>query len=112
KNEFVGHIGGDDFIVICDYHEGEEYCKAVLKAFSEQIHSLYSDSDIKQGYIVSKNRTGVTENFPIATLSIAGISNKETSYSNIDDFSKDIAQIKKQCKREQGDCFVVKHGGG
>jgi len=107
KNEFIGHIGGDDFIVICDYHEGEDYCEYVINEFSSQVLSLYRDEDIKNGYIVSKNRNGVTETFPIASLSIAGISNKVHSYRNIADFSKEIGQIKKKCKKHLGNYFEI-----
>jgi diguanylate cyclase (GGDEF)-like protein len=107
KNEFLGHIGGDDFIVICDYHEGEEFCKAVIDEFSQKVLSLYHESDVNNGYIISKNRHGVTENFPIASLSIAGISNKTNTYHSIDDFSNDIAQMKKKCKRQQGNYFEI-----
>ncbi len=107
RNEFIGHIGGDDFIVICDYQEGEEYCKAVLNQFALRVASLYCDKDVKNGYIVSKNRHGVTENFPIASLSIAGISNKANTYHSIDDFTKDISQLKKKCKQHMGNYFEV-----
>jgi diguanylate cyclase (GGDEF)-like protein len=107
KNEFLGHIGGDDFIVICDYHEGEEFCKAVIDEFSQKVLSLYHESDVNNGYIISKNRHGVTENFPIASLSIAGISNKTNTYHSIDDFSNDIAQMKKKCKKQQGNYFEI-----
>lgn len=107
NNEFIGHIGGDDFIVISDYHEGEYYCKSVIDKFSLQVTSLYRDEDIRNGYIVSKNRNGVTENFPIASLSIAGISNKITQFKSIDIFSKYIAQIKKNCKKHPGNYFEI-----
>jgi diguanylate cyclase (GGDEF)-like protein len=107
KNEFIGHIGGDDFIAICDYHEGEEYCRAVIDEFSQKIPSLYREEDATNGYIISKNRHGVTESFPLASLSIAGISNRIRKYHNIDDFSNDIAQIKKNCKKHQGNYFEI-----
>ncbi|MDR0454264.1 MAG: GGDEF domain-containing protein [Deferribacteraceae bacterium] len=107
KNEFVGHIGGDDFIVICDYHEGEKYCIPVIEKFDSKIASLYREEDINNGFIISKNRHGVTENFPIASLSVAGISNKTTAYNSIDDFSKDIAQLKKKAKKQKGNYFEI-----
>ena len=107
RDEFIGHIGGDDFIVICDYQEGEVYCKSVIDEFAFQVLSLYRDEDVKNGYIVSKNRNGVTENFPIASLSVAGISNREIVYQRIDDFSKDIAQLKKKCKQQLGNYFEI-----
>ena len=106
-DEFIGHIGGDDFIVICDYHEGEDFCKSVIDNFSAKVTSLYRDEDLQNGYIVSKNRHGVTENFPIASLSVAGISNKTHSYQSVDDFSKDIAALKKKCKKQQGNYFEI-----
>jgi EAL domain-containing protein (putative c-di-GMP-specific phosphodiesterase class I)/GGDEF domain-containing protein len=107
KNEFVGHIGGDDFIVIGDYHEGEAYCRTVIDSFVRKVPSLYRREDVENGYIVSKNRHGVTENFPIASLSIAGISNKTNKYLSIEDFSNDIAKLKKKCKRQTGNYFEV-----
>ena len=107
NNEFIGHIGGDDFIVICDYHEGDNYCKAILEQFSKRVTALYRDEDVKNGFIVSKNRHGVTENFPLASLSIAGISNKVKIYQSIDDFSNDIALLKKKCKRQPGNYFEI-----
>jgi diguanylate cyclase (GGDEF)-like protein len=107
NNEFIGHIGGDDFIVICDYHEGEKYCKSVLEQFSAKVTALYRDEDVKNGFIISKNRHGVTENFPLASLSIAGISNKSNTYHNIDNFSNDIAHLKKKCKKQPGNYFEI-----
>jgi len=107
NGEFVGHIGGDDFIVICDYHEGEKFCQAVIDEFSSKVKSLYREEDVKNGYIMSKNRNGVPENFPIASLSIAGVSNRNKSYKNTDDFSKDITQVKKNCKKQKGNYFEI-----
>jgi len=108
KNEFLGHIGGDDFIVICDYHEGDTYCKSVIQQFSIKVTALYRDEDVKNGFIISKNRHGVTENFPLASLSIAGISNKTKNYKdNMDDFSNDIAKVKKKCKQQPGSYFEI-----
>jgi len=106
-SEFIGHIGGDDFIAICPYTDGEEFCRAVITEFSEKVILLYSDEDIKRGYIVSKNRNGLTESFPIASLSIAGISDKDKSYTDITDFSNDIAKIKKKCKQHEGNYYEI-----
>ncbi len=107
ENEFIGHIGGDDFIVICDYIEVEDFCKTVIYKFSTRVNSLYHEEDVDNGYIISKNRHGVTENFPIASLSIAGISNKIKNYQDIEDFSRDIAVLKKTCKKQIGNYYEI-----
>jgi len=107
KNEFIGHIGGDDFIVIADYVEGEPFCEAVLENFSREVLSLYRNEDIERGYIVSKNRHGVTENFPLASLSIAGITSRKKAFRNVDDFSRDVATLKKICKQHRGNYYEI-----
>jgi len=107
KSEFVGHIGGDDFIVICDYHEAEEYCENVIGHFSKRVLSLYHKDDMDRGYIVSKNRRGSTEEFPIAGLSVAGISNRIKNYKDMKAFSADIAELKKKCKRQAGSYYEI-----
>ena len=107
RNEFIGHIGGDDFIVICDYHEAENYCEEVIERFSHRVSFLYHKDDMDRGYIISKNRRGITEEFPIASLSVAGISNRIKTYKDMDAFSADIAELKKKCKRQNGSYYEI-----
>jgi len=107
RGEFVGHIGGDDFIVICDYHDGSEVCREIIRRFAAGINAFYRDVDLENGFIVSTNRHGVVDSFPIASLSIAGISNKSTGSLHIDAFSKAIAQLKKKCKKQSGNYFEI-----
>ncbi|MDR3012716.1 MAG: EAL domain-containing protein [Chitinispirillales bacterium] len=105
--EFLGHIGGDDFIVICDYVDGEFFCGSIIDKFAARVVSLYRDEDLKNGCITSINRHGVTERFPIASLSIAGISNRVKVYKDNYDFSSDIARLKKKCKKQPGNYFEI-----
>jgi diguanylate cyclase (GGDEF)-like protein len=107
NGEFVGHIGGDDFIVICDYHDGSEVCREIIRKFAAGINSFYRDVDLENGFIISTNRHGVVDSFPIASLSIAGISNKSTGSLHINAFSKTIAQLKKKCKKQSGNYFEI-----
>lgn len=107
QNEFIGHIGGDDFIVAADYANGEYYCQAVIHSFKEKALSLYRDEDVNRGYIISKNRSGVTENFPIASISISGVTSKGKRYKNLDDFSRDVALLKKNSKKQEGNCYHI-----
>jgi GGDEF domain-containing protein len=107
NGEFVGHIGGDDFIVICDYHDGSEICREIIRKFAAGINSFYRDIDLENGFIISTNRHGVVDSFPIASLSIAGISNKSGENLHISAFSKSIAQLKKKCKKQGGNYFEI-----
>jgi len=107
EDDFMGHIGGDDFVIILHRHEENHLCNAIISAFNSAIEPLYSTEDWSQGFIVSKNRNGFTENFSTATLSIAVVTNHAHTYQSLEDLSKVIAHAKKQCKQIQGNSVVI-----
>ena len=106
REEFIGHIGGDDFVIITDYWEVEELCQSIIDKFQEKIDVLYTKQDLDRGYILSKNRNGSEETFPTATLSIAAVTNKYKNYEKLDEFSKDLATVKKRCKQTKGNVII------
>ncbi len=107
KGEFLGHIGGDDFVIVTEYWESEVLCENIMTCFSGSIEHLYSEEDWNRGFIISKNRNGFREEFPIATLSIAGLSNKEKKIREVEQFSMEIANLKKKCKQVAGNYYCV-----
>ncbi len=109
KNEFIGHIGGDDFIVMADYgyKQSVQFCEEIIAIFTQELNKLYNDEDLDRGYIVSKNRNGITENFPMVSVSIAGVTSNGKRYANLDDFSRDVAFLKKSSKIKEGSCYSI-----
>lgn len=106
KKEFMGHIGGDDFVIITDYWDVEELCQSIINKFQEKIMELYSKEDLDHGYILSKNRDGLEETFQLATLSIAVVTNKNKTFLKLEEFSKDLANVKKKCKQTKGNVII------
>lgn len=107
RDEFLGHVGGDDFVIIANHYDLEEECKEITEQFSQAIRGLYSKDDLERGYICSQNRNGFSDTFPMATLSIAVIRNASRQFENIDDFSQVLVRIKKQAKQENGHSIQV-----
>ena len=107
QGDFLGHIGGDDFVMISNSVQIEPVCKEICRTFHEKIQKLYSPEDWARGYILSKNRNGFTQNFPIATLSIAAVTNREWKPNTMEELSKRIAETKKLCKQQDGDAIIV-----
>lgn len=108
--DLKGHIGGDDFVIVSSLHQAESIralCDRIIFTFSESIRSLYSDEDWEQGYIVSRNRHGFTENFPIATLSIAVVTNEAQGFSSMEELSHAVAEVKKKSKQISGNSIVT-----
>lgn len=106
NSEFKGHIGGDDFVITANYWEVDDLCQSIIHKFHGSIKDLYSKQDWKNEYILSKNRNGFEEKFPIATLSIAIITNKNKQFDTLDELSKELAYVKKKCKQVKGNSCI------
>jgi len=106
-SEFVGHIGGDDFVIISNRHRSEPFCEQIIAAFVAQTKALYTPEDIGKGYIVSRNRNGFTDTFSFATISIAVVTNRNRAYSDLSELSKVIAHSKTLAKMERGNSIVI-----
>jgi diguanylate cyclase (GGDEF)-like protein len=105
KDEFVGHIGGDDFISVVCQDNCENLCKSIIDDFDKTIPNYYNEKDLRTGYIITKNRHGIEETFPILTLSIACITN--IHFKNIYELSEKASNIKKQCKQRPDSCYII-----
>lgn len=104
---FLGHIGGDDFVIITKNYEVEKYCKKIIELFHDSLKGLYSSSDWQRGYIDSRNRNGIAERFAIASISIAVVTNKEKHYKTMEELNKQIAKVKKKAKKIEGSSIVI-----
>jgi len=104
---FVGHIGGDDFVVIISGHNVDNACEKILHQFDWQILSFYNHLDRERKCITTLNRKGKQEVFPLMSLSIAVLTNKEYHFTSYDELAKMAVKIKKKCKSINGSCYLV-----
>ncbi|MGK0464921.1 MAG: diguanylate cyclase (GGDEF)-like protein [Clostridium sp.] len=111
KNSFIGHVGGDDFVAIIPGHNAYKLCRNIINEFDSNVSNFYNEDDKKKGYIQSINRNNKEENYPIMSISIAIVMDKNKSYTNIYELTEDAAKIKKKCKLESKrimkSCFIV-----
>ena len=105
-NDFVGHIGGDDFIVVTANDRAEEIAKEVIAEFDRDIRSLYSVKDLRAGYIETRDRRGALNRFPIMTLSMAIVSNDRGQLGNYAQVGEAAAELKRYAKSIAGSVYV------
>lgn len=103
---FVGHIGGDDFLVILDPEFEEIYAKAFIKEFDRLMPTYYSDADQKRGCIEVKNRRGKQEIFPLMSCSVAACTNLYKPYNSLGELSSDAAELKSFLKSQPGSNYL------
>jgi diguanylate cyclase (GGDEF)-like protein len=106
----VGHIGGDDFIVIFTCDDWLQRCKVILKAFKEIVPSHYKGRDVKAGGIHTESRNGQKCFYPLTSLSIGVVDSVATAQCQSHVEIADLAAgAKKQAKKIEGNsCFVNK----
>ncbi len=105
NNNFIGHIGGDDFIMITSFEQAEVISKNILSLFKNKVSEFYKESDEKKGFITAKNRQGIHEIFPLMTITIVGVHTIE--YKNLYDLAEAAGKLKKICKQEPGNNFLI-----
>lgn len=107
RHAFVGHVGGDDFILVLKTHDVKELCEQMIAAFDKQVRTGYTADDLKKGYIVAKNRKGEIEQFPIMSISIAGVTNKAKHIRNASHLAKLAVGLKKKCKQQWKSSYLL-----
>jgi diguanylate cyclase (GGDEF)-like protein len=106
-NDFVGHIGGDDFVVLTLPECYEAVCKEVIARFDATISSLYDPQDRERGSIEGETRQGVKTHFPFASLSIAVVTNQKAAIESHVKVSEIAAALKEYAKTIAGSKFIV-----
>lgn len=107
KNDFVGHIGGDDFIVVTVPECERLIATESISRFNALMPFHYSEEDRVRGYVVVKDRRGNISNVPLMSISIAIVNNKERKLQNIIELTEIITEIKSYLKTLQGSNFLV-----
>jgi hypothetical protein len=104
---FVGHIAGDDYIAIIPISQVDEICSEIIKVFDSLIPYQYVPEDRDRGFIETKNRRGEVESFPILTISIAVLLNKNGTFAHMGEMSKMLADLKKATKQKEGSNYMI-----
>ena len=106
-HNFVGHIGGDDFVAILKDNEYEEICQNIILEFDEKIMDYYTEEDKQRGYLKVYNRRGVIEEIPLVSISIGVVEVSKDRFNNPLEIGEMGAQVKHLAKVTQGSAYAV-----
>ncbi|MEG6520990.1 GGDEF domain-containing protein [Desulfotomaculum sp. 1211_IL3151] len=102
--DFVGHIGGDDFIVFTEKHCAEIVCQRYIRYFDHLVKGLVSPKDKQLGGFYGQDRQGRKMWFPLVSVSMA-IVDYEGGCSS-EEFVKNAVQLKNYTKTKKGSIYV------
>ena len=104
---FVGHIGGDDFILTLSLDRVSEVCSEIINVFDNLIPLQYSTQDRRAGYFFGKDRRGQLHRVPLMTLSIGIVTNEHRVFTHPGQISELATEMKSYAKTLPGSVFVV-----
>lgn len=104
---FLGHIGGDDFVVIGHPDDVQSICKRLVIDFESRILSFYEPEDAQNGYFVGKNRQGIVQKFPLITITAAIVTDDGSRFKNPLDMARLVAELKEYAKMMPGSNYVT-----
>ena len=106
EENFVGHVGGDDFIVVSQEEDSGRLCEQILTAFSKGIDAFHDSEDWYRGYLSSTDHNGNLLEFPLLSLVIGVVPYSVIKEENPHTLPQMAVQVRKEAKRE-----AEKNGG-
>ncbi|WP_136065875.1 bifunctional diguanylate cyclase/phosphodiesterase [Modicisalibacter radicis] len=112
ESDFVGHVGGDDFMLVMGLEGAQQVCEAILGDFERLAPEFYTPEHRRQGGLRVASRQGHETFFPIVTLSLALQPVTPGSHGNALDIANSLSELKHQAKQRVGNSLFVdrRHG--
>lgn len=107
EQNFVGHIGGDDFVAIVEGEDYEKICQNIIAEFDKSVEKYFSKEDVERGFIEVENRKGVMEQFPLTTISVGVVEVTPERFKNTLEIGEAGAAVKHLAKTIYGSTYVI-----
>lgn len=105
--DFLGHVGGDDFIILYQSGNWEDRCNGILAAFASAIPAFFSEEDRRHGGYLSEDRRGNKVFHPLVSLSLGVVKIDATRHLSSYQIAAAAAEAKKQAKTIAGNSLFI-----
>jgi DNA-binding response OmpR family regulator len=96
-NDFIGHAGGDNFIIVTSKEAASPIQQNLKARFAEEVLSHYNFMDREQGFITTSDPSGSTEQIPLMTLAIGTVSPTQHQFTDI----REITELAAEARRRE-----------
>ncbi len=107
SDDFLGHIGGDDFVIICSPERVHSICNRIIEEFDRGIVEFYDPEDVKKGFIVSVDRNDNPAIFGIMTISIAVVNTDRTLIREPKEVALKVTELKQYAKTFAKSLYIM-----
>lgn len=107
KNDFIGHIGGDDFVMLLTNNNWKNRLERILNNFARESPMLYDANDRQRGYLLGENRQGNSMRFNLMSLSIAVVQCDQNLFHSHIEIAEVAGEMKHKAKMTEGNSLVI-----
>jgi diguanylate cyclase (GGDEF)-like protein len=104
---FLGHVGGDDFVVICTPAQAGPLTERAITLFEDASRALYDPADLARGHLRLANRQGVLQRFDLCTVSVGVASSTQRSFADPREVVAVATEMKQVAKSSPGSAVAV-----
>jgi DNA-binding response OmpR family regulator len=104
---FIGHVGGDDFVIVCHPDQVEEFSRAAVEYFDEKSPALHDPDDVARGSIANVDRTGVLRDYPLVSVSVGVATSERRQFGDYREVVMVATEMKGVAKGETGSAIAV-----
>jgi diguanylate cyclase (GGDEF)-like protein len=108
---FVGHQGGDDFVVVCRADDLEKVASSFVALFEHGIGRFYNETDRARGFILSRDRKDREQTFPLMSVSVAAASNQQRRFDSYGEIVAVVSEVKRMVKGRSGSGYAIDRRG-
>jgi DNA-binding response OmpR family regulator len=107
EDDFISHIGGDDFVIVTAPDGATPFAERLIERFDAEIGALYDPEDFERGYLPGIDRFGTPRRFSIVSLSIGIVDASQRRFESYDEVSAVAAEVKSFAKKTAGSSYAV-----
>ena len=107
QRDFVGHVGGDDFIMLFQSSDWAARCHRILETFNARARELFDEVALVAGGIQAEDRHGVMRFHPLTTLCIGAVEASSERYQRAEDVASAAAIAKRHAKLNDLDLYLL-----
>jgi diguanylate cyclase (GGDEF)-like protein len=104
---FVGHVGGDDFVIICTPEQIRPLTEAAVSTFEEALDRLYDPVDLERGYLEKVDRRGEVQRASLVSVSIGFALSVNREYSGPREIMAAASEMKTVAKSQPGSYVAI-----
>lgn len=97
-DDFIGHIGGDDFVIITTPTATDNICRNIITSFDKMSANLYNKTDRERGFILALDRQGNEQKIGLLSVSIGVVSNEFRKIEHVAQIGEIGAELKTAAK--------------